>query len=96
MSISMDEVRLVARLARLELDELELVAFQGELNSLLGHFQDIQGIDVASFGNNLRTVPLFNVWASDEPCQGLSRDQAFRNSSVTKAGLFIVPSIIEE
>lgn len=96
MSISLDEVRHVARLARLELDEIELVAFQGELNSLLGHFQDIQSLDVSGLGPHFSNLSLFNVWSDDEPHPGLRRDQAFKNASVKKAGLFIVPTIIEE
>ena len=96
MSISLDEVRHVARLARLELDEVELVAFQGELNALLGHFQDIQGIDVAGLRPKPHAVALTNVWGEDEPAFGISRDEALRNGAVTRAGLFIVPTIIEE
>ena len=37
MSITLDEVRHVARLARLQLDETEILSLQGELNALLGH-----------------------------------------------------------
>ena len=96
MSISLDEVRHVARLARLELDEHELVAFQGELNALLGHFQDIQGVQVSGLHPKPHAVSLFNVWAEDEPLFGMNRDQALRNAAVTRAGLFIVPTIIEE
>lgn len=96
MSISLDEVRHVARLARLDLDEAELVAFQGELNSLLGHFNDIQGIDVHNLAPKPHAVSLNNIWANDEASFGLKRDEALRNSAVTRAGLFIVPTIIEE
>lgn len=96
MSISLDEVRHVARLARLELDETELVAFQTELNSLLGHFNDIQGIDVHGLAPKPHAVSLRNVWGFDEPVFGLRREEALRSSAVTRAGLFIVPTIIEE
>ena len=96
MTISMDEVRHVARLARLELDELELVAFQGELNALLGHFQDIEGIELSGIAHKFNTSSLLNVWANDQFQSGFNHDQVFRNASVTKAGLFIVPTIIEE
>lgn len=96
MSISLDEVRHVARLARLELDEAELVAFQGELNSLLGHFNDIQGIDVHGLLPKPHAVSLSNVWSNDEAAMSLKREDALRNSAVTRAGLFIVPTIIEE
>ncbi len=96
MSISLDEVRHVARLARLELDEAELVAFQSELNALLGHFQDIRGIDVYGQSPHSRSSALQNVWADDDTWPSLPRGSALQNAGVTKAGLFIVPTIIEE
>jgi aspartyl/glutamyl-tRNA(Asn/Gln) amidotransferase C subunit len=96
MSISLDEVRHVARLARLELDEVELMAFQGELNALLGHFQDIEGIDVAGVTPKPHAVALQNVWSDDVAGSCLHRDEALANAPASKAGLFIVPAIIEE
>ena len=96
MSISLDEVRHVARLARLELDDVELAAFHGELNALLGHFQDIEGVDMAGFATKPHTVAVQHVWSADEAVLGLGRDEALRNASVSRAGLFIVPTIIED
>jgi len=96
MSITLEEVRHVARLARLELDDAELLSFQGELNALLGHFQDIQGLDVEGRAPKPHAVALQNVLADDIAHAGLDRDIALQNSAVTKAGLFIVPTIIEE
>ncbi|HXH61096.1 MAG TPA: Asp-tRNA(Asn)/Glu-tRNA(Gln) amidotransferase subunit GatC [Fimbriimonadaceae bacterium] len=96
MPISLDEVKHVARLARLELDETELMTFQGELNALLGHFQDIQGIDVTGLPAKPHAVAMTNVWAEDAAGTSLQRDEALRNAPASKAGLFIVPTIIEE
>lgn len=96
MSISLDEVRHVAKLARLELDEAELMSFQGQLNALLGHFEDIQHLDVKGIIPKPHAVALTNVLADDRPGPCLNRDDALRNSADTKAGLFIVPTIIEE
>ncbi len=96
MSISLDEVRRVANLARLNLDEAELMDFQGKLNSLLGHFQDINHLDVSDKLPKPHAVALKNVWATDAHRPGLSREDALKNSAETKAGLFIVPTIIEE
>lgn len=95
MSISLDEVRHVAKLARIELDEAELFALQGELNSLLGHFADIQAVDVSGVEPKSHAVPLSNVWAVDEPGATLPREVALRNAALTKAGLFVVPAILE-
>lgn len=96
MSISLDEVRHVARLARLELDEAEILSLQGELNALLGHFADIQAIDASDVEPKSHAVALRNVWAKDVPGKVLAREAALRNAPVSKAGLFVVPMIIEE
>ncbi len=96
MSISLDEVQHVARLARLELDEAELRAFQGELNALLGHFQDIQDFEMGDFAPKPHAVGLYNVFADDIARFGLDRDLALRNAPRTRAGLFLVPTIIED
>ncbi|MEX2243143.1 MAG: Asp-tRNA(Asn)/Glu-tRNA(Gln) amidotransferase subunit GatC [Fimbriimonadaceae bacterium] len=96
MAISLDEVRHVARLARLQLNEGELMSFQGELNALLGHFQDIQEVEVGGLPAKPHAVALKNVWSHDTIGPALPRDEALRNAPKSKAGLFIVPTIIEE
>ena len=96
MSITLDEVRHVAKLARLQLDESEMLSLQGELNALLGHFADIQVIDVTGIEPTSHAVALQNVWAEDVARPALPREQALRNSALTKAGLFVVPQIIED
>ena len=96
MPISLEEVKHVARLARLELSDGELAEFQGELNALLGHFQDIENVDVSGVEPRPHAVALTNVWADDIPGQCLPRDEAMRNAPASKAGVFIVPTIIEE
>jgi aspartyl-tRNA(Asn)/glutamyl-tRNA(Gln) amidotransferase subunit C len=96
MSISLDEVRHVARLARLDLDETEMLSLQGELNALLGHFTDIQGINVDGIEPSSNAAAVQNVWAEDAIGQSLPRADALRNAPVSKAGLFVVPTIIED
>jgi aspartyl/glutamyl-tRNA(Asn/Gln) amidotransferase C subunit len=96
MSISIDEVRHVAKLARLELDEAEILALQGELNALLGHFSDIRDLDVSGIEPQSHAVAIQNIWAEDDPYLGLSRESALRNAPLSKAGLFVVPQIIED
>lgn len=96
MSISLDEVRHVARLARLDLDEAEIMSLQGELNSLLGHFADIQAIESSEIEPKSHAVVLQNVWAEDVPRLGLPREAALKNAPLSRAGLFVVPQIIED
>lgn len=94
MSISLDEVRHVARLARLELDEAEILALQGELNTLIGHFADIQHLDLSALEPESHAVSVRNVWGEDLVGPTLPREAALRNAPMSKAGLFVVPTII--
>lgn len=96
MSISLNEVRHVVRLARLELDETEILSLQGELNALLGHFADIQAIESSDIEAIAHAVALRNVWADDLPGDTLPRESALRNAPLSRAGLFVVPTIIED
>jgi aspartyl/glutamyl-tRNA(Asn/Gln) amidotransferase C subunit len=95
MSISIDEVRHVARLARLELEEVEILALQGELNVLLGHFADVQSIDASGLEALRQACSVQSVWSEDMPAPCLSRAEAIKNAQVSKAGLFVVPTILE-
>lgn len=96
MSITLDEVKHVARLARLQLDDGEIVVLQGELNALLGHFLDLRDVDTRGIEPTSHAVAVQNVWAEDivQPC--LPREAALRNAPASRAGLFVVPMIIEE
>ena len=96
MSITLEEVRHVAKLARLDLDEIEMLSLQGELNAVLGHFADIQEIDADSIQPKSHAVTIQNVWAEDVPGATLPRQLALANSASSKAGLFLVPAIIED
>ena len=96
MAISLDEVRHVAKLARLDLDEAEVMSLQTELNALLGHFADIQSLDTKDLEPILHASNLTNIWAEDIAGSSLKREFALKNAPVSKAGLFLVPMIIED
>ncbi len=96
MAISLDEVRHVAKLARLDLNESEVMSLQTELNALLGHFADIQSLSVEDMEPILHASNLTNVWSEDITSPSLKRESALKNAPVSKAGLFLVPMIIED
>jgi len=96
MSISLQEVRHVAKLARLQLDETEVLSLQSELNAILGHFGDIESIDVSGIDPASHAVSVHNVWSEDLVRNPFPREIALKNAPVSKAGLFMMPMIIEE
>lgn len=73
-----------------------MLALKGELDALIGHFSDIQGIDVAPSRPQSHATVMHNVWAEDLANLVLTREEAIRNAPASKAGLFVVPTIIED
>lgn len=73
-----------------------MLSLQGELNALIGHFSDIQMIDASEIEPSSHAVGLQNVWAEDLAGPCLSRDLTLKNAPLSKAGLFVVPMIIED
>lgn len=85
----------MAQLARLEMSEGELMQLQGDLNALLDNFEGLKELDVTGRLPKPHAVALQNVLADDRVEPGLPRERALSTSSSTRAGLFIVPTILE-
>lgn len=94
MAITLEEVKHVALLARLELNEAELMAFQKELNLLLLYFEQLEQAPDGPV--RMRIGERENVFALDQVEMGLDREEALRSASLTRAGLFVVPTIFED
>jgi aspartyl-tRNA(Asn)/glutamyl-tRNA(Gln) amidotransferase subunit C len=91
--IDLDTVRHVARLARLGLSDDELVTMQAEMDSILGHIEVIQSLDLDGVPPTTHVVDLFNVLGDDVPRPELSADEALREAPRTVAGGFAVSRI---
>jgi aspartyl-tRNA(Asn)/glutamyl-tRNA(Gln) amidotransferase subunit C len=79
-----------------EARSLEVMSLQTELNALLGHFGDIQSLSLQELEPILHASNLTNVWAEDISMPSLRRESALKNAPISKAGLFLVPMIIED
>ena len=89
----------VARLARLELDEVELERMAGELSSVLEHIDRIRELDLTGVEPTASTAappgadsaPVAMMRA-DEPVPGLTQEQALAAAPEPVDGSFGVPS----
>lgn len=94
MALSESEVRHVALLARLALSDEQIETLQGELNSILGHIDTIQQLDLAGVEPTAHAIPMVNETRPDEPRPGLSRDLALKNAPQAEDGAFVIPQIV--
>jgi len=93
MSLSEQEVRHVAMLARLALTDDEVTNLRDDLNSILGHIDTIQQLDLASVLPTAHAIPVTNVTRADIVVPGLSHEMALMNAPAQQCGAFLIPQI---
>ena len=78
--ITKDEVLHVARLARLELSDDEVVKFQEQLSDILEAVSKVSELDLSDVPPTAHPLQIANAWAEDEPRPCLTLDEAFANA----------------
>jgi aspartyl-tRNA(Asn)/glutamyl-tRNA(Gln) amidotransferase subunit C len=78
--ISRDEVLHVARLARLELTEDEVVKFQGQLSDILEAVSKVAELDLSDVEPTAHPLSIQNAWDEDVPHDCLPLDDVFANA----------------
>ena len=91
MAITRDEVLHVARLARLELTDDEVVKFQEQLSAILDAVSKVSELDLADVPPTAHPLEIENAWAEDEPRPCLPLDEVFANAPDRDEDYFRVP-----
>lgn len=92
--ITLDEVRHVAKLARLALDDQQLQKFTVQLESILQYVAQISRVDVSGVEPMAHAAPLANVFRQDVVEPSLPRELVLQNAPETDGPFFKVPKII--
>ena len=92
--ISLDQVRHVAKLARLALDEEELRKLAPQLESILEYVAKIAEVDVSGVEPMAHVLPLKNVLRDDVAKPGLPLEEVLKNAPATDGPFFKVPKVI--
>ena len=71
MSLSLDEVRKVAKLARLELSDADLATMQQQLSAILDYVAQLNELDTDGVEELAHPLPVENVFRPDEPVPSL-------------------------
>jgi aspartyl-tRNA(Asn)/glutamyl-tRNA(Gln) amidotransferase subunit C len=90
--IDRDEVRHVARLARLELSDDEVDRMAVELAGVLAHIARISELDLDDVAPTSHVVAVENALRPDQPVPSLPRERALADAPAVAADGFAVPS----
>ncbi len=94
-SLTPDEVRKVARLARLKLTEAEVETFTHQLSDILGYIDLLNEANTEEVEPMVHAIELSNVLREDRPQTSLPREEALKNAPSSDGHFFLVPPILD-
>ena len=95
MSIDVDTVRKVARLARIAEPESRLQALAGELNGIMAWIEQLQEVDTDGVEPMTSSVAMSLPLRDDVVSDGGDAGRVLANAPKTADGFFIVPKVVE-
>ena len=95
MSLTVDQVRWVAQLARLDLTDDELTTFTRDLAAIVDYVDQLQAVNTQGVEPLAHAVELSNVFRADEPAPSLTVDQALANAPQRKGDFYAVPAVLD-
>ena len=95
-NISADDVRKVAKLARLDLPEEKIATYTGQLERILGYVDQLQAVDTDGVPATTRAVEVVNVTREDTVVTTDVREQLLDEAPLREGDFFRVPKILAD
>jgi aspartyl-tRNA(Asn)/glutamyl-tRNA(Gln) amidotransferase subunit C len=96
MSLSADEVRKVAELARLELSEADVETMARQLSAIVDYINQLQALNTDGVEPLAHALDVRDVFRADEPAPSLDPDEALANAPARKDDFYRVPAVFGE
>jgi len=88
------QVRHVAKLARLKCTEDQIAKFTEQLGSILEYVAQLEEVDTKEVEPLAHCLPVHNIFREDEVQNSLSNDEALANSPQRDGEFFAVPKVL--
>ncbi|MEO5809927.1 MAG: Asp-tRNA(Asn)/Glu-tRNA(Gln) amidotransferase subunit GatC [Sphingomicrobium sp.] len=95
MSVNADQVRHVAKLARIAMSDAEVDALVPEFNNILGWVEQLAEVDTEGVEPLTAVIDLKLRLRDDVVNDGDCRDAVLKNAPDAQHGFFAVPKVIE-
>lgn len=94
-NISIDDVRHLAQLSSLQLDDTEAEALRIDLGNILGYIEQLSELDTEGVEPTYQVTDLHNVWRDDVVDDyGLGRDQLLQLAPDADKNQIKVPKVL--
>ena len=95
MSVTAEQVRHIARLARIAMSDEEIAALAPELNNILGWVEQLAEVDTDGVEPLTAVIDQKLRLRDDAVTDGDCRDAVLANAPAAEHGFFAVPKVIE-
>ncbi|MGN6468257.1 MAG: Asp-tRNA(Asn)/Glu-tRNA(Gln) amidotransferase subunit GatC [Rhizobiaceae bacterium] len=95
MSVTIDTVKRVARLARIAVDDADAERMTGELNAILGFVEQLNEVDVSGVEPMTSVTPMEMKKRQDVVTDGDKAGDIVANAPATEENFFLVPKVVE-
>jgi aspartyl-tRNA(Asn)/glutamyl-tRNA(Gln) amidotransferase subunit C len=95
MSLSIEDVKRIAHLARIRVTEAEAAQTQGQLNGIFQLIEEMQGVDTAGIEPMAHAQDLSQRLRPDAVTEPDRREAFQAVAPQTENGLYLVPKVIE-
>jgi aspartyl-tRNA(Asn)/glutamyl-tRNA(Gln) amidotransferase subunit C len=94
MTLSIDEIRKLAFLARLDLSHADAVALAPQFEQVLSFVDQLGELDTRHVEPMTTALDVINRWADDVATTSLGRDAALANSPSNDGECYLVPPVL--
>jgi len=94
MSLKLEEVKHIAKLAKLDLSDEELARYREQLSDILDHIAKLNELDTSGISPMANAVRGASPLRADETLESLPREKLLQNAPDVADGQFKVPSVL--
>lgn len=94
MSVTLNDVEHIARLAKLSFGDEEKKSFTEQFNQILAYVETLNELDTEDVAPTTHIGDQIDGLRTDKIRSGLSRDEALKNAPRVHGGFFSVPKVI--
>ncbi|WP_313617852.1 Asp-tRNA(Asn)/Glu-tRNA(Gln) amidotransferase subunit GatC [Agrobacterium sp.] len=95
MSVDLDTVKRVARLARIAVTEEEAGQMLGQLNGILGFVEQLSEVNVDGVEPMTSVTPMEMRKRADAVTDGNKAEDIVANAPISERNFFMVPKVVE-
>lgn len=95
MSLTLEDVKKVARLARLAITEQEAQTAHAQLSNIFGLIAEMQAVDTSGIAPMSHAQDVTQRLREDKVTEGNQREMFQAIAPQIEAGLYLVPQVIE-